>query len=187
MVAKSVQPFNEMEENPLGLAREAAASLVKALNEDLASAYTLYHLYKKYHWVVTGPEFRDLHLFLDEQAKGALLASDLLAERITALGGVPLSSPTAQERGAGFAFEPEGVFPVRVMLENALACEQVLIRRLRPHTAEAMRLGDFGTQDLLMDLLRAAEDRAHHLDHFLQRNGLSLEASPVDARGGASR
>jgi starvation-inducible DNA-binding protein len=182
MAAKPVQPFGEMEQNPIGLPSEAAATLVRALNEDLASAYTLYHLYKKYHWVVTGPEFRDLHLFLDDQAKGALLASDLLAERITALGGVPLSSPMAQEKGAGFAFEPEGVYPVRTMFENALSCEQVLVKRLRPHVAEAMRLQDFGTQDLLMDLLREAEDRAHHLDHFLQRNGLSLEALPVDAR-----
>jgi DNA-binding ferritin-like protein len=88
---------------------------------------------------------------------------------------VPLASPAAQEKQAGFAFEAEGVFGVRAMLENGLAAEQVLIGRLRTHTAAAARHGDFGTQDLLMGLLRAAEDRAHHLDHFLQKNGLSVE------------
>ena len=175
MHARPVQTFASLEENPIGLPRRTTAVLVRAMNEGLATSYTLYHLYKKHHWVVTGPEFRDLHLFLDDQAKGALEAADHLAERITALGGVPLSSPMEQEKQAGFAFEAEGVFPVRAMLEHGLAAEQVLIGRLRAHTATAARLGDFGTQDLLMGLLRAAEDRAHHLDHFLQKNGLSVE------------
>jgi starvation-inducible DNA-binding protein len=173
--ASPVQDFPVLEENPIGLPRKAAAALVRALNDDLATAYTISHLYKKHHWVVTGPEFRDLHLFLDDQAKGALTASDHLAERITALGGVPLSSPAEQERRAGFAFEKEGVYPVRTMLENGLAAEQVLIGRLRAHTAAASKHGDFGTQDLLMVLLRESEERAHHLDHFLQKNGLSVE------------
>jgi len=169
------QAFDHLEDNPIGLSRETAGTVVKALNDDLASAYAMYHLYKKYHWVVTGPEFRDLHLFLDDQAKGTLTAADHLAERVTALGGVPLSGPAAQEKQAGFPFEPEGVHPVRTMVENALKCEQVLVGRLRAHTEKSSKLGDFGTQLLLMELLREAEDRAHHLDHFLQNNGLSVE------------
>src|SRR5262245_33177346 len=102
MAAQPVQGFDAVEENPIGLPRKAAVALIRALNDDLATAYTLYHLYKKHHWVVTGPEFRDLHLFLDEQAKGAVEAADHLAERITVFGGVPLSSPAAQEKRAGF-------------------------------------------------------------------------------------
>jgi DNA-binding ferritin-like protein len=175
MSTKLTQKFGEIEDNPIGMPREAAATLVKALNEDLGSAYALYHQYKKHHWVVTGPEFRDLHLFLDDQAKGTLEAADHLAERITALGGVPLSSPSGQQQAAGFEFEPEGVYPVRAMLERDLQAEQVAIKRLRAHAGEAFRLGDHGTYDLLGDLLESAEQRAHHLDHFLQKNGLSLE------------
>ena len=175
MAHRTTQAFGAFEDNPIGLPRETAGSIVKALNEGLATAYALYHLYKKYHWVVTGPEFRDLHLFLDDQAKGTLLAADHLAERVTALGGVPRASPAEQQKTAGFEFEAEGVFPVRVMLLNALRSEQVFVGRLRAHTAQAQKLGDFGTLDLLMGLLREAEDRAHHLDHFLQKNGLSIE------------
>ncbi len=175
MSAKATQKFGEIEENVLGLPREAAATLVKALNEDLGTAYGLYHQYKKHHWVVTGPEFRDLHLFLDDQAKETLAAADHLAERVTALGGVPLSAPAGQQQSAGFEFEPEGVFPVRAMFERDLSAEQVFIKRLRAHAGEAFRLGDHGTYDLLTDLLEEAENRAHHLDHFLQKNGLSVE------------
>ena len=131
MTARPVQAFASLEENPIGLPRRTAAILVRALNEDLATSYTLYHLYKKHHWVVTGPEFRDLHLFLDDPAKGALEAADHLAERITALGGVPLSSPTGQERQAGFVFEAEGVLPVRTMLENGLAARARSARACR--------------------------------------------------------
>jgi DNA-binding ferritin-like protein len=176
MNAKLTQKFGEVENNPIGLPKETAATLVKALNDDLGTAYGLYHQYKKHHWVVTGPEFRDLHLFLDDQAKGTLEAADHLAERVTALGGVPLSAPAGQQQAAGFEFEPEGVYPVRAMLERDLQAEQVFIKRLRAHTGESFRLGDYGTHELLLDLLEGAENRAHHLDHFLQKNGLSLEA-----------
>ncbi|HKY32440.1 MAG TPA: DNA starvation/stationary phase protection protein DpsA [Candidatus Polarisedimenticolia bacterium] len=170
--AQSIQAFGQVESNPIGLDRQAVTGIVQALNKDLATAYTLYHQYKKHHWLVIGPQFRDLHLFLDEQAKGALETSDLLAERITALGGVPLSSPAGQQKEAAFTFEEEGHFDIRSSLERDLAAEAALIKDLRQHAILADKGADQGTAHLLRERLIHHENQAHHLDHFLGQDTL---------------
>src|SRR2546426_523217 len=120
---RTIQKFDQIDENPIGLSRESVSPTIAALNKGLATAYTLYHQYKKHHWLVVGPQFRDLHLFLDELAKGTLETSDQLAERITALGGVPLSAPAAQQKEAAFPFEEEGSFDIRGSLQRDMEAE----------------------------------------------------------------
>ena len=169
---RTLQKFDSIEDNPIGLDRQALGGIVQALNKDLATAYTLYHQYKKHHWLVIGPQFRDLHLFLDDQAAGALKTSDMLAERITALGGVPLSSPANQQKEAGFTFEEEGHFDIRSSLQRDLQAERTLVTNLRQHVALADRGGDVGTAHLLRERLLEHENQAHHLDHFLGQDTL---------------
>lgn len=54
------------------------------------------HLYgKQAHWNVVGPNFRDLHLQLDELIELARGHSDTIAERMRALDVVPDAGPKA--------------------------------------------------------------------------------------------
>ncbi|HET6372190.1 MAG TPA: DNA starvation/stationary phase protection protein DpsA [Candidatus Polarisedimenticolia bacterium] len=167
-----IQDFEKILGNPIGLTRKSVEPVIKALNKDLATTYSLYHQYKKHHWLVVGPQFRDLHLFLDDQAKGALLSADLLAERVTALGGVPLSSPARQEQEAAFTFEEEGSFTIRQSLEHDMEAERQLILLLRRHVQLADKHGDPGSAHLLRTILLRHEDQAHHIEHFLGEDTL---------------
>ncbi|RDZ90652.1 DNA starvation/stationary phase protection protein, partial [Haloferax sp. Atlit-6N] len=88
---------------------EKASQLVDALNTDLASTYVLYHQLKKHHWNVEGAEFRDLHLFLGEAAEDAEEFADELAERVQALGGVPMAGMTSLDEHAPVEAEDEDV------------------------------------------------------------------------------
>jgi DNA-binding ferritin-like protein len=164
---RTIQKFSEIEGNPIGLSRETVGPIIQGLNKALATAYTLYHQYKKHHWLVVGPQFRDLHLFLDVQAKGALDSSDQIAERVTALGGVPLSSPAAQQKEAAFAFEEEGSLDIRSSLLRDQEAEKQMVLLLRREIAGAEKAGDFGTSQLLREILLRHEDQAHHIEHFL--------------------
>ncbi len=125
------QALDEVRENPVGLPAATAAEVARALNVYLASAYVLYHQYKKNHWVVEGPEFWSIHKLLDEHAAGVLEDADRVAERITALGAVPVSGPAKQEEMSVVKPEPEGIFDLRSMLENDLQAEGTVIRTLR--------------------------------------------------------
>ena len=172
---KRLQAPDEVVENPIGLEQDAVVATIASLNQNLATLYTFYHQIKKHHWVVEGPEYMALHTFLDDWAAALLKAADAVAERITALGGYPVSGPAAQERLALIRVEPEGVFPLRGMLEKDLADGAIIARALRVQIREAAGAGDFGTEHLLKELLLEHEQMVHHLEHFLGKSSLALD------------
>jgi len=59
---------------------------VEILQASLSNLIDLALQGKQAHWNLTGPNFRSLHLHLDEIIDEARLASDEVAERIVALG-----------------------------------------------------------------------------------------------------
>lgn len=70
----------------------ASAELVTELNGLLADHMALYFKTKNFHWHVTGPRFRELHLLFDEQALELQGQVDLIAERVRKLGAATLTS-----------------------------------------------------------------------------------------------
>lgn len=173
------QNFGEVRENPIKLDKKRVQRIVDVLNTDLATEYVLYHQYKKHHWLVTGPEQRELKTFFQEMAQSELLDADALAERIIVLGGIPVATPSNFEKYAYLQSEPEGLYDLRTMLENDLKGEQALIIRLRQHIELARGLGDHGTEELLEEILVGEERHAHEvanllggesLTHYIKRN-----------------
>lgn len=160
------------EENPIGLDKKDAVSLAKDLNRHQAALFVLFHQYQKHHWLVEGPQFRDLHLYLEDSYNAVHKELDAIAERITVLGAIPSASPTALVEQSYVEHEPEGYFPLRTMLEHDLKMEKAICINLRQTVKRAAELGDFGTETLLRGVLVAAEDRAHHLDHYLAEDDL---------------
>jgi starvation-inducible DNA-binding protein len=172
-----MKPWKEagsLEGNPIGLERAATAKLVKELDAHLASSMVLYHQYLKHHWLVEGPQFMDLHLFLGKHYEAVAKQADQIAERITALGGIPTCDPVAQAKIAYVEHEPEGAFRIRPSLELDRAHEGEEAKRLRVTVRLAEKLGDYGTSHLLKEILLDVEDRAHHLDHFLGQDSLEI-------------
>lgn len=63
--------------------RQRVADKLKVL---LADSYTLYLQTHNFHWNVTGPQFRELHLMFEEHYTELATAVDEIAERIRTLG-----------------------------------------------------------------------------------------------------
>ncbi|WP_135363396.1 DNA starvation/stationary phase protection protein DpsA [Halosimplex halophilum] len=167
-----LQEAGTVEENELRLERGKAEQIVEALNADLASTYMLYHQLKKHHWNVEGAEFRDLHLFLGEAADHAEEAADEIAERLQALGGTPVASPTNIAETAPVAFEGDDVYDIRTSLENDLVMYGDNIESLREHVELATDLGDHATAEILREILVQTEEDAHHIEHYLEDDTL---------------
>ena len=66
----------------------ARVALITILNQRLADAIDLQLQMKQAHWNVKGPDFFQLHILFDQLAGEVFPFIDLVAERITALGGV---------------------------------------------------------------------------------------------------
>lgn len=77
---------------PSNLGAEAVRDISAALNLALADFFALYLKTKNFHWHVSGPNFRDYHLMLDEQSEQILAATDDIAERVRKIGGTTLRS-----------------------------------------------------------------------------------------------
>jgi len=168
------RPQQMIEENPVGLSEEAVQELVPRLDEIQSTLWTLYHQYHKHHWLVEGPQFRDLHLFFEENYNEVHKYLDTIAERVTALGGIPTCDPAKQAELSHVEHEPEGTYRLRKMLLHDLEAERTLATVVRETIDVAIEHGDHGTKRELQKVLTKAEDRAHHLDHFLGEDTLEM-------------
>ncbi len=171
------QEAGTVEENELRLDQGKAEQVVDALNADLTATYVLYHQLKKHHWNVEGAEFRDIHLFLGEAAENAEEAADELAERLQAIGGVPVAGPEAIAETASVESEDEDVYDIRTSLENDLETYGDIIDSLREHVELATDLGDHATAEILRGILVQTEEDAHHIDHYLEDDTLVTAAT----------
>jgi DNA-binding ferritin-like protein len=167
------QEVNVVRDNPFGLPHETASQIVEALNQDLASMFTLYHQYHKHHWIVEGVQFLELHLLLEEHYTELHTQFDAVAERIVALGGLPVTGPTDIETRAYIKHEPQGMFDLRDMIRHDVEAESSIATKMREHIDLANCLGDYGTESLLKQFLETGEKRASFLEKHLMRESLN--------------
>lgn len=168
------QQAGTVESNAVRLDPEKAEQVVEALNADLAATSVLYHQLRKHRWSVTGPQSRELGRFLADAAATAERHADALARRITAVGGVPISSPAAFERHSPVPFEGEDVYDVRTSLESDLDAYGDLIESVSSHIELAESLGDHATGHLLRDQLVDLEANAHAISDLLAQESVTL-------------
>lgn len=70
----------------LGIPETERKAVAAEMSRLLADSYTLYLTSHNYHWNVTGPMFRTLHLMFEEHYVELAEAVDEIAERIRSLG-----------------------------------------------------------------------------------------------------
>ena len=155
-------------DNPLEIERQKATQIVDALNTDVASLYVLFHQNLKHHWVVEGPQFRDVHLLLEEHYTAVQLQADAFAERVVMLGGVPVAGLSALAKHSYLSEEPEGILDLRQMLSNDVTANQHILVKLREHIGLARELGDYGSEQLLKRHLRQQELRTKDLMYLIE-------------------
>lgn len=165
MATKTKSPLFETQ---IDLDKEAAAEIVAILNQQMADAFVLFSETKQAHWNVKGMDFIQLHKLFDELAGELLGYVDMMAERITALGGTALGTV---EMAAGATTLPD-------MPEELAGGEEfleALIERYGTH-ANAVRdaidttdeLGDMGTSDLFTEVVRGLDKSLYFLEAHLR-------------------
>lgn len=144
---------------------KGSASLLQTL---LADEYILLVKTKKYHWNVTDKNFRDLHLFLDEQYEQINEMVDEIAERIRQLGQLVAATLDEFTQLARLKEPKKNGIKTQEMLKNLLDDHEATIRNLRKdlETCEE-KYNDMGTNDFLTGLMQKHEKMAWMLRSFL--------------------
>jgi starvation-inducible DNA-binding protein len=144
-------------------------SVVAILNTLLADEYLLYTKTRNYHWNVTGPQFNDLHKFLEAQYEALDDIVDAVAERARSLGGRAAGSLEEFRKMARLGEEVGKVPAARDMLASLLADHESLTRTLRAEVDTVTdKHKDTGTADFLTGLLEQHEKMAWMLRSFLE-------------------
>ena len=142
-----------------GIPDTARKEIAEGLSGLLADTYTLYLKTHGYHWNVTGPMFRSLHLMFEEEYVELRDAVDQIAERIRALG---FFAPGSYSEFAKLTTIPEdeGTPEALDMVRRLVEGHEAVIRTARNlvDTAEAGR--DVATADLATERLQVHEKTA---------------------------
>ncbi|ESY80836.1 DNA-binding protein [Mesorhizobium sp. LNHC221B00] len=77
---------------PTDLDSEATRDIAAGLAGLLADVFALYLKTKNFHWHISGPNFRDYHLLLDEHGDQIFAMTDAIAERARKIGGTTIRS-----------------------------------------------------------------------------------------------
>lgn len=128
----------------------------EALKTVLADSYTLYLKTQFFHWNVTGPHFKSLHLLFEEQYTDLQAAVDEIAERIRALGDVAPGSYKAFAKLTGIKEAddvPEAFAMVKTLAED---CD-IILGSLQKALEAAQKAGDEVTVGMVTERMTIHE------------------------------
>ena len=151
----------------IGLPEEDRKRIADGLTKGLADTYTLYLKTHNFHWNVTGPMFRDLHLLFEEQYQELQGAIDVIAERIRTLGYQVPATHDSFSKLTDIRIE-EGVPEATEMIRQAVDGHEIVIRGARELFDVAEKAGDQATADMLTERLEVHEKAAWMLRVLLQ-------------------
>jgi starvation-inducible DNA-binding protein len=139
------------------------------LRELLADVFALYVKTKNFHWHMTGPNFRDYHLLLDDQGEQIFSMSDVVAERIRKLGDVALRSIGDIARHQRVQDNDVSSLTPEAMLTDLLASNKELLKYLRATHDVCDQHNDVATASLIENWIDETERRVWFLYEIVHR------------------
>ncbi len=132
-------------------ATAASDIVVKDLQAALVELIDLALLGKQAHWNVVGPQFRSIHLELDEIVDLARLASDRVAERIATIGVAPDGRARTVNDSSELPQFPEGFVPVVDTVQFVSGAIETISSRMKERI---LRIADEDpvSQDILIGI-----------------------------------
>lgn len=150
----------------IGIKEEDRLNIAEGLKALLANSYTLYLQTHNFHWNVTGPRFRELHLMFEEQYTELATAVDEIAERIRTLG-VLAPGTYAEFARLSSVEEVEGEIEAETMIQLLKQAHEQVVTSCRQVLSVAQRADDESSVALISDRMRIHEKTAWMLRSLL--------------------
>lgn len=143
----------------IGISQQDREAIAEGLKHLLADSYTLYLQTHNFHWNVTGPQFRELHLMFEEHYTELAVAVDDVAERIRTLG---VAAPGTYKAFAELSAieEVDGVPEASEMVSLLLKAHEQVVKTCRDVLVKAQEADDESTAALVSDRMRVHEKTA---------------------------
>ncbi|MBR9908903.1 MAG: DNA starvation/stationary phase protection protein [Gammaproteobacteria bacterium] len=143
----------------IGIKQEHRLAIAEGLKRLLADSYTLYLQTHNFHWNVTGPLFRELHLMFEEHYTELAVAVDDIAERIRTLDVVAPGTYKAFAELSSIR-EVDDVPSGEQMVDYLTKGHEQVVKTAREVLRLAQEGGDESTAALVSDRMRIHEKTA---------------------------
>jgi starvation-inducible DNA-binding protein len=151
----------------IGINEDDRQAIAEGLGQLLADTYTLYLKTHNFHWNVTGPRFRELHLMFEEQYTELATAVDEIAERIRTLG-MPAPGTYGEFARLSAIEETSGVPNAEEMIAILTADNETVVRTARRVLPLAQEVDDESTASLIADRMVVHEKTAWMIRSLLE-------------------
>ncbi|GAB1257529.1 Dps family protein [Aurantivibrio plasticivorans] len=143
----------------IGISETDRRQVADELKRLLADSYTLYLQTHNFHWNVSGPQFRELHLMFEEHYTELAVAVDDIAERIRTLG---VAAPGTYRAFAELSSieEVDGVPSASDMIAILNKSHEQVVRTCRQALSKTQEANDESSTALISDRMRIHEKTA---------------------------
>lgn len=148
---------------PHSFGSSAASAIAEALNPLVADAFALWIKTKNFHWHLSGPRFRDLHLLFDDQSDQILAMIDVLAERVRKVGGLTVHSVSEIASLQSIQDDNRPFVAAQEMVKILQADNQEFADSLRSARKVCDEIGDYATTSTLEVYIDETERRSWFL------------------------
>ena len=155
------------QEIDIGISPEDRKDIADGLSRLLADTYTVYLRTHNFHWNVTGPMFQTLHLMFMTQYNELWTATDLIAERIRALGFPAPGTYSAFGKLTSIK-EVDDVPKAQEMIRLLVEGNEAVARTARAIFPIVEQANDQPTADLLTQRMQVHEKTAWMLRSLLE-------------------
>lgn len=135
--------------------QDSTRELIEGLNQDLRGEFQAIIMYRLYASMVQGPYRQELRAFFANEIPEELGHAQILADKISALGGTPAAEPAPVPV----------VKEAKEMLNAALKAEVETIERYVKRRKQAEEAGEHG---LAAEFDTIIADETHHRDELRQ-------------------
>lgn len=157
-----------MHETSIDLSQDVRQQMLTLLDQQLANTTDLYTQSKQAHWNVKGIHFAELHELFDEVAEAILPYVDMIAERITALGGTARGTVRMAASASQLPEMPLDLVEGDDFLAALVERWAQYAAAVRAASETADEKSDLATSDLFIEISRTADKMLWFLEAHLQ-------------------
>lgn len=157
-----------MHNTKIDISKETREQIIGLLNARLADSLDLKSQAKQAHWNVKGPHFIALHELFDQVATEVEAFTDLIAERVTTLGGTAEGTVRVAAEKSTLNQYPLEITDGRDHVDALSTALADFGRRVRANIDESDEAGDKDTADLFTEVSRGTDKLLWFVEAHIQ-------------------
>ncbi len=157
-----------MHQTKIDIDKDTRGRIIEMLNARLADSLDLKSQAKQAHWNVKGMNFIALHELFDQVATDVEGYSDLIAERVTVLGGTAEGTVRVAAEKSSLTQYPMEIAEGRDHVDALSSALAAFARNTRANVTDADEAGDKISADLFTEVARGTDKLLWFVEAHLQ-------------------